>query len=98
MGRRRRERMLKKLPSERRQSCVHETNSEFDAELAELGLPLAFSSTKGQHIEGQPNVEAARVGQIRRFQQFQGKKLKEWQIKRLKGVKLRQAREKRAKK
>jgi hypothetical protein len=62
--------------------------------LAEAGLPAEFSSTKGCHIDGQENVEAARVGQIRRYQQFQGKKLKEWQIKRLRGARLRQAREK----
>jgi hypothetical protein len=68
--------------------------AEIEDELVACGLPTSFSSSKGQHIEGQQNVEAARVGQIRRYQQFQGKKLKEWQIKRLRGVRLKQAREK----
>lgn len=61
-----------------------------------LGFPISFHSTNGEHIQGQPNVEAARIGQIRRYQQFQGKKLKEWQIRRLKGIRLKQARAKAA--
>jgi hypothetical protein len=60
-------------------------------DLSKEGLPLEFCSSKGMHIDGQPNVEAARVGQIRRYQQFQNKKLKEWQIKRLRGTKFKQA-------
>jgi hypothetical protein len=68
--------------------------AEIENELFVFGLPMSFSSSKGQHIEGQPNVEAARIGQIRRHQQFQGKKLKAWQIKRLRGVKIKQSHQK----
>jgi hypothetical protein len=72
------------------------SDPDFAQLITEAGCPLEFASTKGQHIDGQQNIEAARVGQIRRYQQFQGKKLKEWQIKRLRGVRLKQTREKSA--
>lgn len=94
--------MLKKRCIGEDRSSIYEEEDACDdgveAELQALGLPVSFDSTKGKHIEGQPNVEAARVGQIRRFQQFQGKKLKEWQIRRLKGTRLRQVRERKLRK
>ena len=101
MGRARRQRMLKKRHVGTDRSTIYADaarNEAVDAEMKALGLPLSFESTKGKHIEGQVNVEAARVGQLRRFQQFQGKKLREWQIRRLKGTRLRQVRERRQRK
>jgi hypothetical protein len=109
MGRARRRRMKRhKIDANDHSSILKETEDPADlpsldiieevrTELADLGFPVEFGSTQGKHIDGQPNVEAARVGQTRRYQQFQGKKLKEWQIKRLRGVRLKQAREKLAK-
>ena len=66
--------------------------SKIDQELKEVGLPTQFSSTKGEHIEGQIIAEAARRGMIRRYQQFQNIKLKNWQRKKVRGTKTKQRR------
>ena len=52
-------------------------------ELKSSGLPIEFSSTKGRHIPDQIIAEAARTGQISEYQRFLRKRLKEWQIDRL---------------
>lgn len=59
-------------------------------ELRQLGLPTEFSSTKGQHIDGQINVEARRAGMIRKYQSFQRRKLKDWQMTKIRGSKVKQ--------
>ena len=59
-------------------------------ELKDYGLPTEFASTKGQHIEGQVNVEAKRLGMIRRYQSFQRRKLKQWQMTKIRGSRVKQ--------
>ena len=62
--------------------------SKIREELKDLDLPTEFASTKGKNIKGQINAEAARTGMIRRYQRFQRKKLKEWQINKIRGSRL----------
>ena len=91
MGKARRRRWAKKKVGEKDDSSIYKDEDlNILEELRAAGLPCCFESTKGKHVDGQPNTEAARVGQLRRSQQVQGKKLKQWQIRRLKGAKLRQ--------
>lgn len=67
-----------------------EALEKIENEMKDLGLPTEFSSTKGQHIEGQINVEARRMGMIRKYQSFQRRKLKEWQKTKIRGSKVKQ--------
>ena len=62
--------------------------SKIREELKDLDLPTEFASTKGKNIKGQINAEAVRTGMIRRYQRFQRKKLKEWQINKIRGSRL----------
>ena len=63
-------------------------------ELKSNGLPIEFSSTKGKQIPDQIIAEAARTGQIREYQRFLRKRLKEWQIEKLRGTQISRERKK----
>lgn len=43
------------------------------AEMAKMGLPVEFSSTKGQQVEG-ANVSGARVVKKQRYRQYMNRK------------------------
>lgn len=58
-----------------------------DEEILAMGLPLDFTSSKGKQVQKHP-VEAARIGQIRKYQRVVGKKLTERQLKRVRERKL----------
>lgn len=69
---------------------VQKQLKKIEEEMKALNLPTQFSSTKGQYIEGQIISEAKRTGMIRKYQQFQRLKLKKWQLKKIKGSKVKQ--------
>ena len=47
-----------------------------------MGFPESFTSSKGKCIQKNP-VNAIRIGQVRKYQQYSRKRLKSWQIKKL---------------
>jgi len=60
-------------------------DDEAEKELEALGLPKEFSSSKGKQIQKNP-VEAHRIGQVRKYQRILRKKMQQWQIERVKGM------------
>ena len=74
----------------KKEKIRNEITDKIARELEELGLPTEFSSTKGKQIKGQINVEARRMGMIRKYQSFQRRKLKEWQKTKIRGSRVKQ--------
>lgn len=88
MGKARRIRRKVRSASTAQSYCESSDQRQLLAELQSCGLPTEFASTKGKRIPGQPNAEAARTGMIRRYQRFQRKRLKEWQIEKIRGSRI----------
>lgn len=92
-ARRIRKRMNKLISAQEKSEMIKEgimqekEKKSIEEELKSLGLPTEFVSSKGKQVIKHPE-EAVRIGQTRKYQRVLRKKLKKWQIERIRGLKL----------